>query len=40
VLLSTSLGDAFGMTLPTTMGIGHLLAEPLFSGAWYRTLFS
>ena len=37
VLLSTSLGYAFGITAPSTIGIGHVLAElPMYSGAWYR----
>ena len=39
-LLPTTLGAAFGVTVPATVGIGHLLAElPLFSGASYRFLF-
>ena len=37
VLLSSSLGYAFGITAPSTIGIGHVLAElPMYSGAWYR----
>jgi len=40
VLLSSTLGYAFGITAPATIGIGHMLAElPMFSGAWYRALF-
>lgn len=36
-LLPTTLGYAFGVTAPSTIGIGHSLAGlPLFSGAWYR----
>ena len=39
-LLPTTLGAAFGVTVPATVGIGHLLAElPLFSGASYRFAF-
>ena len=39
VLLSSTLGYAFGITAPSTIGIGHMLAElPMFSGAWYRAL--
>ena len=39
VLLSSSLGYAFGITAPSTIGIGHMIAElPMFSGAWYRAL--
>ena len=38
VLLSTTLGYAFGITAPSTIGLGHLLAGlPLYSGAWFRT---
>ena len=40
VLLPTTLGFAFGITIPGTIGIGHLLAGlPMFSGAWYRFIF-
>lgn len=36
-LLPTTLGYAFGVTAPSTIGIGHSLAGlPPFSGAWYR----
>ena len=39
VLLSSSLGYAFGISAPSTIGIGHMLAQlPMFSGAWYRAL--
>lgn len=37
VLLSTTLGYAFGITAPSTIGLGHLLAGlPLYSGAPFR----
>ncbi|WP_211830421.1 YfcC family protein [Kistimonas asteriae] len=40
VLCATTLGFAFGITPPATVGIGHMLADlPMFSGAWYRTIF-
>lgn len=40
VLLSTTLGFAFGITVPGTIGIGHILSDlPMFSGAWYRIIF-
>ena len=40
VLLSTTLGFAFGISVPATIGLGHMLAElPMFSGAGYRTVF-
>ena len=40
VLLSSTLGFAFGITVPATVGIGHMLAElPMFSGAAYRSVF-
>lgn len=36
-LIPTTLGYAFGVTAPSTIGIGHSLAGlPLFSGAWFR----
>ena len=39
-LLPTTLGAAFGVTVPATVGIGHLLAGlPMFSGASYRFVF-
>jgi len=39
-LLSTTLGFAFGISVPATIGIGHTLAGlPMFSGALYRTTF-
>ena len=39
-LLPTTLGAAFGVTVPATVGIGHLLAElPMYSGASYRFVF-
>ena len=40
VLLSTTLGFAFGISVPATIGIGHMLSGlPMFSGALYRSLF-
>ncbi len=39
-LLPTTLGAAFGVTVPATVGIGHMLAGlPMFSGAGYRFVF-
>ena len=39
-LLPPTLGSAFGVTVPATVGIGHLIAGlPLFSGAAYRFVF-
>ena len=39
-LLPTTLGAAFGVTVPATVGIGHMLAGlPMFSGASYRFVF-
>ena len=39
-LLPTTLGAAFGVTVPATVGIGHLLADlPMYSGASYRFVF-
>ena len=39
-LLPTTLGAAFGVTVPSTVGIGHMLAGlPMFSGASYRFVF-
>lgn len=39
-LLPTTLGAAFGVTVPATVGIGHMLAGlPMFSGASYRFIF-
>lgn len=36
-LLPTTLGAAFGVTVPATIGVGHSLAGlPLFSGAGFR----
>jgi len=36
-LLSTSLGFAFGISSPSTIGVGHLVAElPMYSGAGFR----
>ena len=38
-LVSTSLGFAFGITAPATIGVGHLLAElPMYSGAAFRAV--
>ncbi len=40
VVLSTSLGYAFGITSPSTIGVGHMVAElPMYSGAWYRSIY-
>lgn len=37
-LIPTSLGYAFGVTAPSTIGIGHALAGlPMFSGAGFRS---
>ncbi len=38
-ILPTTLGFAFGITIPGTVGIGQAVGElPLFSGAWLRAL--
>ncbi|UJF17824.1 TIGR00366 family protein [Vibrio sp. SS-MA-C1-2] len=37
VLISCTFGFAFGITSPTNVGLGHMLAElPMFSGALFR----
>ncbi len=39
-LLGPSFGSAFGVTVPSTVGIGHQIAGlPMFSGASYRFAF-
>lgn len=39
-LLPTTLGAAFGVTVPATVGVGHLLSGlPMYSGAGYRFVF-
>ncbi len=36
-LLPTTLGAAFGVTVPATVGVGHMLTElPMYSGAGFR----
>ncbi|MGF1681245.1 YfcC family protein [Photobacterium minamisatsumaniensis] len=39
VLISCTFGFAFGITSPTNVGLGHMLAElPMFSGAGFRVM--
>ncbi|WP_062268331.1 YfcC family protein [Endozoicomonas arenosclerae] len=39
-IMPCTLGFAFGITAPTTVGIGHLITGlPMFSGAGYRVMF-
>ncbi len=39
-IMPCTLGFAFGITAPASVGIDHMLTGlPLFSGAWYRLIF-
>ena len=39
-IMPCTLGFAFGITAPASVGIGHMLTGlPMFSGAWYRLIF-